>query len=107
MSESPVMLVPSAVAVRLPMALGMSEILVASSVRVAVVLPAMKVTVWERSELSSQSWCWSILTVTSSSCIAALVRVSMKTRSSIPAPTRGYCAAMVTTVCNSRVTVTV
>ena len=44
------MSVPSAVAVRLPVVSGMSEILVASSVRVAVALPAMKVTVWERSE---------------------------------------------------------
>ena len=95
-ASPPAMPVPDTVAVRSPEVSGSNENLDAPSVRVAVALPAAKVTVCERSELPSQDCSWAMVTVASSAAVVAPCRVRVKTRSSSPAPMRSCSAAMET-----------
>ena len=97
-SEPPEMPAPVTVAVSSPAVSGANEKLDALSVSVAVGLPAAKVTVWERSDVSSQNWSWTMVTVATNSSVVAPVRVRVKTRSSIPAPILGWFGSMVTEV---------
>ena len=93
--EPPKILLPDTVAVRSPAVSGSDEKLDALSVSVAVVLPIAKVTVCSRSEVPSQDWSWTMVTVASSSSVV-LNRVRVKTRSSIPATILGWFGSMVT-----------
>ena len=95
-ASPPAMPVPVTVAARSPEVSGSNENLDAASVRVAVALPAVKLTVCERSEVPSQDRSWTMVTVASSAAVAAPCRVRVKSRSSSPAPMRSWSAAMET-----------
>ena len=107
-SEPPSMSSPDTVAVRLPVVEGVNEKFDAVIVSSAVAELAEKVTSCSRSELPSQVWAWVMVTFTGSASVVAPARVSVKTRSSSPAPMLSCSASMVTrvSVVPSRVTVT-